>query len=157
MRRIVSTIALICIVMCAFTACNMFASKIWEENESKLKEALVREKFGALVLSNFTPFKWDEVYLFPFGTDEQTIYDTIGYKWGEIKHSDTDYEMQVVFVKDSKVVCYCSGTEKEKGYYIKAAFQKGEKYKVVKSKDNLLFYLSTEPGFMMLEYKQPQR
>jgi len=42
-------------------------------------------------------------------TSKEAIYEVIGYKWDNISESVNEGMNQIVFVKDSKVVCYLYG------------------------------------------------
>lgn len=75
-------------------------------------------------LSDITPFKWDKAYIFEPKTSSDKIYKTIGYNWQDIKEADSEEMIQMIFIKDEKVICHLFGYEKYLQMYFK--FDKSE-------------------------------
>lgn len=57
-------------------------------------------------LSDVIPFEWDKAYSFDTNTTVDKIYKTVGYKWQSIIPKEKEGDLQMVFMKDDKVVCY---------------------------------------------------
>lgn len=62
---------------------------------------------------DITPFDWDKAYVFEPHSSPKKIYDTIGYKWNDIKKTDSEDMIQMIFMKNKKVVCHLYGYEKQ--------------------------------------------
>lgn len=60
-------------------------------------------------LKDLTPFEWDKAYVFDTNTPVDKIYEKVGYKWRSIVEKEKDSELQIVFMKDEKAVCYLVG------------------------------------------------
>ena len=57
-------------------------------------------------LSDVIPFEWDKAYSFDTNTTVDKIYKTVGYKWQSIIPKEKESDLQMVFMKEDKVVCY---------------------------------------------------
>ena len=154
MKKLLSLIIVIGVIAGIFGIVNLTTPKIWEKNESNLKQLLIKEADGALNLENYTPFRWDKIYIFKPHTANQTIYKTVGYEWGKIKDNDNASSMQVVFMKDNEVVCYSHGEAVKNGYYITTRFAENEQYVVANSAELRLVFLSQEQGYALLDFKR---
>jgi 2',3'-cyclic-nucleotide 2'-phosphodiesterase (5'-nucleotidase family) len=64
------------------------------------------EKTKEIRLSEVTSFDWDKAYVFEPYTPIEKIYKTVGYKWRNITEADSEDILQMVFMKDKKVICY---------------------------------------------------
>lgn len=64
-----------------------------------------------LSLSKLTPFKWDKAYVFDTNTSPEMIYKTIGYKWKDIKKTESEDMVQMIFMNNEKVVRHLYGYE----------------------------------------------
>lgn len=108
-------------------------------------------------LNEVTPFQWDKAYVFDINTNIEKIYETIGYKWQSIISKEKDSEIQMVFIKDDKVVCYLYGDmdmmrisvnfdkKSYKDSVIEIYPNKNDKFKVEKGEEELdtdLTYIS---------------
>lgn len=79
-------------------------------------------------LNEVTPFQWDKAYVFDTNTNIERIYEIIGYKWQSIISKEKDSELQMVFIKDGKVVCYLYGDMNRIGISVnfdKASYKDG--------------------------------
>lgn len=99
------------------------AEKFIENVSTKLIERgdLVENEIN---LSDITPFKWDKAYIFEPKTSPDKIYETIGYEWQDIKEANSEEMIQMIFIKDKKVICHLYGYEKYLQMYFK--FDKSE-------------------------------
>ncbi|QFG00346.1 hypothetical protein PB01_16860 [Psychrobacillus glaciei] len=84
---------------------------VWEINATNLIKAFQPISGDADIedLRPWIPFEWDTLYSFSPYTTKETIYQTIGYKWSDISETVNEGMNQIVFVDDSKVVCYLFG------------------------------------------------
>lgn len=91
--------------------------------ENFIDEVIIPEKLDKIPkeinLSDVTPFDWDKAYVFEPYTSPEKIYDTIGYKWRDIKKTESEDMIQMIFMRDNKVVCHLYGYEK----YLSMDFQ----------------------------------
>ena len=63
-------------------------------------------------LKDLTPSDWDKLYVFDTNTSPEKIYKNIGYKWRDIKKSQDDDTIQMIFMNKGKVACYLYGYKK---------------------------------------------
>ncbi|RDY28199.1 metallophosphatase [Romboutsia weinsteinii] len=66
-------------------------------------------------LSEISSFEWDKAYKFKTSTPRDIIYNTVGYKWRNITETESEDVIQMVFMKDEKVVCYVYAYASEMG------------------------------------------
>ena len=153
MKKLFLIIVSLCLIASIFSVVKLFTPKVWERNEVKLKSFLIEEKFGGIAfLSNLRMFEWDEMYVFAPNTEYEEIYYTIGYKWGKIKNNNSEDDMQVIFLKNGKVVCYCNGDAISNGYLITANFEGiQENHKVFHYKDYWRFTIFKEEGYVSFQ------
>lgn len=99
---------------------SLLKKDLWDVNSELLKEEVlfIGQDVRTVNLSNVTPFEWDVAYSFDSYTSKDTIYETVGYKWGKIKETVSEGMNQVVFLKAGKVVCYLYGYPENNGYGI---------------------------------------
>lgn len=73
------------------------------------KIADIKKETKEINLKELTMFEWDKAYVFDTNTPTEKIYEKVGYKWRSIVEKEKDSELQIVFMKDEKVVCYLFG------------------------------------------------
>lgn len=115
------TVAIIAIVILFIVILiNLLKKDLWDVNSELLKEEVlsIGQSVETVNLTNVTPFKWDVAYSFDPYTSKDTIYETIGYKWDNIRGTVNEGMNQIVFLKDGKVVCYLYGYPENNGYGI---------------------------------------
>lgn len=115
------TVAIIAIVILSIVVLiNLLKKDLWDVNSELLKEEVlsIEQSVQTVNLSNLTPFEWDVAYSFDPYISKDTIYETVGYKWGDIIETVSEGVNQVVFLKDEKVVCYLYGYPENNGYGI---------------------------------------
>lgn len=66
----------------------------------------IKSETKEIDLSDITPFEYDKAYAFDVNTPISKIYDTVGYKFKSICEKEKESEIQMIFMKDDKVVCY---------------------------------------------------
>ena len=79
----------------------------------------IKRETKEINLKEITPFEWDKAYVFDINTDLEKIYKKVGYKWKSLAEKEDGYELQMVFMKDEKVVSYLIGDEDTIGISIK--------------------------------------
>lgn len=70
-------------------------------------------------LNDVTEFDWDKVYFFEAYTSAVLIEETIGIEWYGFRDSLDDGDMQIVFVNQDKIACYCNEPAYNPRYCIK--------------------------------------
>lgn len=112
-----TVIAVIVIIVVLIT---LLKKDLWDTNEELLKKEItsIEKSVKTINLLDVTPFEWDVVYSFDPYTSKDTIYETVGYKWDNIRETVSEEMTQIVFLKEGKVVCYLYGYPKNNGYGI---------------------------------------
>lgn len=88
-------------------------------NNQKLKKAVVTITSTSVELNKLVPFEWDELYTFDPYTSKGEIEKTIGFKSNSIKESVSEGMVQLLFIKDEKVVCSICNYPRNLGYEIR--------------------------------------
>lgn len=88
-------------------------------NELMYKIADIKRGTKEINLKEITPFEWDRAYVFDKNTTIEEIYEKVGYKWKSLAQQEKGYELQMVFMKDEKVVCYLIGDVDKMGISMK--------------------------------------
>lgn len=115
------TLAIVAIVILSIVVLiNLLKKDLWDVNADLLKEEVlsVEQSLETVKLTDITPFEWDVAYFFDPYTSKDVIYETVGYKWGNISETVSEGMNQIVFLKDGKVVCYLYGYPENNGYGI---------------------------------------
>ena len=97
---------------------KILSQDIWDKNESLLKKKIlsIPGSVETVKLLDIRPFEWDTIYSFGPYTSKEETYKTVGYKWNRIRETVSEGMDQVVFMNDSKVVCYLYGYPENNGY-----------------------------------------
>lgn len=106
---------------------NKYAELIKFEEDKSLEYASelmfeisnIKSEIKEIRLSDIVPFEYDKAYAFDVNTPMSKIYDTVGYKFRSIREKQKETEMQMVFMKNDKMVCYLFGNSDEFGISIK--------------------------------------
>ena len=59
--------------------------------------------------------------------------------------------MQVIFIRDGKVVCYCNGSGKSNGYFISVHFESDWDYRVFYHKDDRILFFFEGTDYLLFE------
>ncbi|RBP61066.1 hypothetical protein DES36_11565 [Alkalibaculum bacchi] len=114
-------------------------------NNKKLQREVVSINSDYVELNNIVPFEWDEVYTFePYASKEQ-IEDIIGFKSNYIQETVSEGMVQLLFIKDHKVVCSVCGYSNALGYRID--FEGRIMYV-----DHAVFSVERDSGIVKLNY-----
>ena len=132
-------------LLCFIFILSIIKQDLWDLNEKMLKENIlsIDQNAESINLVDITPFDWDVAYSFTPYTTKEVIYDTVGYKWDNIKETVSEGMNQIVFIKEGKVACYIYGYPTTNGYGI--SFH-GENYKnganILKLENKLNFQIT---------------
>lgn len=100
-----------------FTLAYMiFGSPVVMLNNERLQRAVTAVNSDYVELNEIVPFKWDTVYTFEPYASEKQIEEIIGFKSRSIKETVSEGMVQLLFVKDDKVVSSVLGYESALGY-----------------------------------------
>lgn len=113
-------IFLICIVLLIGLAIFLIVSNNSEitKNTKKIEKRLL--DYGACrvgKIEELINFEYDRVYSITKEMSKEEIEKYIGVKNNIIK-SNHNNEMNIIFIKDGKIIAYLQGDKTEKGYYI---------------------------------------
>jgi len=124
-------------------------------NERNLIDAIhaYQDEDTQIFLTDVTPFEWDSVYFFAPYTSVEQIYNATGYNWRFATISVNEGTMQIVFLKNEKVICYLRGYPSTNGYYIDCAFDHySTAYTVLYAKNNPRFSVTCANNYIELKY-----
>ncbi|PAB57976.1 hypothetical protein [Anaeromicrobium sediminis] len=84
-------------------------------NERALKESIINKctEYKTIGLNELTPFEWDEVYSFPPYMDKDSMSELSGIPKSHLSETYSEGTMNIIFLKDKKVVCKIIGYPKE--------------------------------------------
>ncbi|WP_342560458.1 hypothetical protein NSQ95_05520 [Psychrobacillus sp. FSL W7-1457] len=155
-KKIVVIVAIV--IVSIFVLVDLFMEDLWESNENLLKEEVlsIEESVENINFNELTPFEWDVAYAFDPYTTNDTIYETVGYKWDKIRETINEGMNQIVFLKDGKVVCYLYGYPENNGYGIYFTQENRTEISsasVINSKDDLVFQVVRSNNVIYLENK----
>ena len=153
-KKILVIVAIV--IVSIFVLVNLLKKDLWDVNADLLKEEVlsIEQSVETVNLTDITPFEWDEVYSFDPYTTKDMIYETIGYKWGNISETVNEGMNQIVFLKDGKVVCYLYGYPENNGYGIYFTSENGmgvTSASVLNSEDDLTFQVIRSDNVLYLE------
>lgn len=141
-------IIFIVILSLSIGACS---SNEWSKNEKSLRSKVKKESVEkVIILTEYTDFEWDTLYVFMPYITKESIYYVIGYEFADIKETVNDDMNQVIFMKDGKVVCYVYGYPYDNGYGFLYKWE--STYKKFLSKDNPKFNLKFYEKYVLFEH-----
>ena len=155
MKKRITFIIVALIMLLIILFISQKKNEIWEVNEDLLKEEVlsINQALKTVNLADITPFEWDIAYSFDPYTSKDQIYETVGYKWDDIVETVNEGMNQIVFMKDSKVVCYLYGYPENNGYgiYFTSKNGKGEaSASVLNIDDDLTLQVERNKKFIYL-------
>ncbi|WP_391117626.1 hypothetical protein [Psychrobacillus sp. L3] len=126
---------------------------VWEINATNFIKAFQPISGDAVIddLRAWTPFEWDNLYSFSPYISKETIYETIGYKWSNIKETLNEGMNQIVFVHDGEVVCYLFGYPEHSGIGFNFGEYKGSYIKLT-TEQELPFNITERNGVRYFEF-----
>lgn len=118
-------------------------------NNQKLKREVIAVNSDNVELNEIVPFDWDMVYTFEPYTSKEQIEDVIGFKSNSIQETVSEGMVQLLFVKDKKVVCSVCGYSSTLGYRINF-------FGRIMYTDNAVFSVERDSGIVRLTYKEKE-
>ena len=107
-------------------------------NNNKLKEAIHNIEEENILLNNIVPFEWEEIYTFDPYTPKEEIEKIIGFKSKYINETLSEDMLNLVFIKNKKIVANVYGYVEDLGYSINLYDGKSS-YNKIKFKENINF------------------
>lgn len=140
--------AIILFAMMYFVIPALRHRPIAERNE-ELRLALTGQKPDTVTtLEEVIPFEWDDAYIFgPYVYSEESLEEWLGVKLPEYHETLYDGMINVILVKDKKVICYECAKVEGVGYQfdIEGQIHCGDRIPFsVKFKNGLMTYESME-------------
>jgi hypothetical protein len=126
----------------------------WESNATAFRKniLLIGKGTDTITIRDITPFEWDRFYSFYPYTSKKKIYAVVGYKWDNITEAMSEGVIQIVFMKDEKVLCYLYGLPSNIKYSISLA---QDEYKdgvaFLNSNEDVIFKVRRSDGIVYLE------
>lgn len=87
-------------------------------NNQRLQREVKAVDSNFALLNEIVPFKWDTLYTFEPYASEEEIEEIIGFKSSSIKETVSEGMVQLLFVRDKKVVSSVIGYGSALGYSI---------------------------------------
>ncbi len=108
-------------------------------NNQKMDSAMLHaEPHKTVTFNELTNFEWDAMYSFNHTMTKDRIEEVLGFESSAIKEPSSDTFIQIVFVKDNKVVCNLNGVYTALGYNV-IFFDTVPEYHKILSSDNVKF------------------
>lgn len=110
-KNILIVIFIIAMSIGVLFSLNHLKKDIWDVNAEQLRHSFDTISGNAVIddLYKWTLFDWDVVYTFRPYVSKDRVYEVVGYKWDNISETVSENMNQIVFLKDSEVVCYIFG------------------------------------------------
>ncbi len=126
-------------------------------NNENLQKAITRIKEDEAALNDVVPFEWERLYTFKPYTTKEDIESIIGFKSQYISETINEGMVQLIFIKDKKIVSNVLSYADNLGYSID--FYDGiSVYNEILYKDNVKFNVKFDNGILYLKksinYKQ---
>lgn len=132
-------------------------------NNQKMDYAMLHQKNGKMTFDEITNFEWDAMYSFKHTMSKAEIEGVLGFESKSIKEPSSDTFIQVVFVKDGKVVCNLNGVYTALGYNVIFQDTTLEYHKIlnsdkiefeVKDIENVIRFTEVDKGIVVPPDKQ---
>lgn len=126
-------------------------------NNENLQKAITSIKENEVALNDVVPFEWERLYTFKPYTTKEDIESIIGFKNQYISETINEGMVQLIFIKDKKIVSNVLNYTDNLGYSID--FYDGiSVYNEILYKDNVKFNVKLDNGILYLKksinYKQ---
>ena len=131
-----------------FSLCSCSNNSV-EKNNLNLRKAILTNNSPVIKLNDLTSFNWDKVYIFDETVTKQQIEKVIGCSSKYIKQSENSNFLNIVFVKDNKVVSSITKNTTELGFNIKIPINNAN-YGVIEYSAKRNFNYSKYNGFVTL-------
>jgi hypothetical protein len=114
-KTIITIIALGLIIVLSYI---VIGNPIVFVNNQKLKHAVLAVDSHNILFNEIVPFEWDIVYTFEPYASKEKIEGIIGFKSNSIKETASEGMVQLLFIKNNKVVCSVCDYSSNLGYRI---------------------------------------
>ncbi|MDF2546164.1 MAG: lipoprotein [Anaerosolibacter sp.] len=118
MKKKIIILGLVAIAIVIALIVAVIGNPIVYHNNQKLKESVLSLELGSVSLNNVVPFDWDAVYTFDPYTSKSEIEDVLGFESSDIKETVNEGMVQLIFVRDQKIVSSVCGYAYRLGYDI---------------------------------------
>jgi hypothetical protein len=116
-------------------------------NNQKLQREVIEVNSDYVELNAIVPFEWETVYTFEPYTSKEQVEDIIGFKSNSIQETVSEGMVQLLFVKDKKVVSSVCGYSNTLGYRI-------DFFDRIMYTNNAVFSVKRDSDIVMLTYKK---
>ena len=127
----------------------IYGNPIVLKNKNDFGRAVKNIDSEMITLNEITPFEWDIVYSFAPYTPKQEIENIIGFKSNYIKETLSEGMLQLIFVKENKMVCNIWGYNSDLGYDI-SFWTATEIYGQIRYEDEASFSVVREDNIILL-------
>lgn len=110
--------AILMLVLCLIAVVWIFNPAVAMRNWELRQSVLSLEAGETVKLNDVVPFEWDAVYTFHPYTSQQEIEGIIGFSSRAIKETVSEGMVQLLFVREKKVVASVCGYASQLGYSI---------------------------------------
>jgi hypothetical protein len=141
---IISAVLFVCIMFLV-----IFGNPIILKNRYDFGHAVKNLSTETITLNEITSFEWDIVYSFAPYTPKQEMEKIIGFKSNYITETVSEGMLQLIFVKDNKVVCNILGYSSNLGYSI-SLWTGAEDYCQIRYEDDISFSVEYEDNVPLL-------
>lgn len=141
-KRTIFTIAVVVVLVLAVSVFHPIVR--W--NNHKLQKAVQSLEADVVNWNDVVPFDWETVYTFDPYTTIEEIEKTIGFSSRSIQETVNEGMVQLLFVKDKRVVASVCGYPDQLGYAV--SFQDKIEYT-----DAAQFIVTVQDGIVLLSKK----
>lgn len=121
----------------------IFGNPVEAVNKHKFKENILNINSSVVTLNELTPFEWEALYTFEPYASKVEMENKMGIYGTNIQETVSEGMVQLIFVKDGKVISEICGLKENLGYSIDIPVNE-EGFRVIFYKDRLLFDVSKE-------------
>lgn len=147
MKKKKTIIAIVAISVIIALAYMIIGNPIVLVNNQKLQREVTAINSDYVELNKIVPFGWDTVYTFDPYTSKERIEDVIGFRSSSIQETVSEGIVQLLFVKDKKVVSSVCGYSNTLGYRI-------DFFDRIMYTDNAVFSVERDSDMVSLTYKK---
>ena len=143
---------ILAIVSFALFTNKMGANSEIGRNNEKLKQAVLSTNSSTVTLNEIVPFEWDVVYTFSPYTSKENIEAIIGIKSNAIQQTVNEGMVQLIFVKDQKIISSVCGYSDSLGYSISFLEDNIENYRSIYFTEKAEFSVTRNNDIVELTY-----
>lgn len=143
---------ILAIVSIALFINKMGANSEIGRNNEKLKQAVLSTNSSTVTLNEIVPFEWDVVYTFSPYTSKENIEAIVGIKSNAIQQTVNEGMVQLIFVKDQKIISSVCGYSDSLGYSISFLEDNIENYRSIYFTEKAEFSVERDNDIVKLTY-----